>query len=120
MALQTLKVWAKSLVPDSVKGNEQIREIRDEEWLQGWGRLAGVTNQQLNSLFRLITQHSAPADVCAYLYPDSAPITDVMLKLDGQSITSASHPVLFETYGGNLPDLTSEQVTGFIWVVRKQ
>ena len=82
-ALQTLKIWCKDIIPDSVKGNTQVKQIRDEEWLQGWGRLSGVTTQQLNSLFRLLTQHSSPTDIAPYLIPVSETITTEMLKMDG-------------------------------------
>lgn len=120
MALQILKVWASNIIPDSVKGNNQAREIKDEEWFQGWGRLAGVSAQQVNSLFRLITQHSAPSDICPYLYPSSSFIYSNTLEMNGQVITEEETPVLFATYGSNLPDITSEAPTGFIYVIRKQ
>lgn len=120
MALQQLKVWAKQAVPDSVKGNIQFREIRDEEWLQGWGRLLSPTIQQLNSLFRLLTQHSSPSDISPYLYPASGFLYSTMLQMDGQAITEAETPVLFAIYGTNLPDMTADAPTGFVYIVRKQ
>lgn len=120
MAIQQLKVWAKQIVPDSVKGNNQVREIRDEEWLQGWGRLLSPTIQQLNSLFRLITQHTSPTDIAPYLYPNTKTIQSNMLEMNGQSITEEETPVLFDTYSTNLPDMTLDYPTGFIYVVRKQ
>lgn len=55
MADQDLKVWAETLTPDPLKGNNQRRDIEDEEWDEGWGRLSGVTAQQLNQLFYLVT-----------------------------------------------------------------
>ena len=120
MADQILKVWAKEIVPDPVKGNAQRRPIRDEEWLQGWGRLHGASNQQLNTLFNLLTHHAAPSDICAYPFPDTVTITeeDAILEMNGQLITEIDQPVLYATYGANLPDMASDNLTGFVWVVR--
>ena len=120
MALQTLKVWAKEAIPDAVKGNTQFRELRDEEWLQGWGRLFTPTVQQLNSLFRLITQHSSPSDISPYLYPSNATVLGNMLVMDGQAIDEATTPILYQTYGGNLNDMSASAPTGFVYVVLKQ
>ena len=120
MALQQLKVWAKQAIPDSVKGNLQFKVLRDEEWLQGFGRLFGPSTQQLNSLFRLLTQYSSPSDICPYLYPDTAFIYSTMLLMDGQTITEEEAPVLFETYGSTLPDLVNEAPPGFVYIIRKQ
>lgn len=120
MALQQLKVWAKQAVPDPVKGNIQFKEIRDEEWLQGWGRLLSPTIQQLNSLFRLLSQHASPSDVSPYLYPNTKTIQSNMLQMNGQAITEEETPVLFDTYGANLLDMSTDEPTGFVYVVRKQ
>lgn len=120
MALQLLKVWANNILADSLEGNNQVRSIRDEEWVQGWGRNSGVSSQQLNSLFRLLTQHSAPSDICPYLYPDTELVQSNALELNGQTITQAVTPVLYDIYGTTLPDIASTAPTGFTWIVRKQ
>lgn len=120
MILQTLKVWAKELVPDPVKGNYQVRSIRDDEWIQGTGRLVFFTNQIMNSLLRLLTQHSAPEAICPYLVPTSTVLNTETLQMNGQLITAGDQPVLHAVYGDNLPDMDSAAPTGFIYVVRNQ
>ena len=119
MSNQQLKVFASELTQDPVKGNNQRREIQEEEWLQGWGRLHGVTAQQLNQLFYLLTNHAAPSNICPFPYPDTLPVEDNMLHMNGQAISVTDTPTLFSTYGNNLPDMTADNLTGFIWVVRK-
>lgn len=119
MSKQQLKVFASELTQDPVKGNNQRRDIQEEEWLQGWGRLQGVTAQQLNQLFFLLTSSSAPSNICPYPYPDTLPIEDTMLHMNGQAISVTDAPTLFEKYGDTLPDMRTDNLTGFIWVVRK-
>lgn len=119
MADQDIKVWAMETVQDPVKGNLQRRKIQEEEWLQGWGRLNGVTNQQLNQLLFLLTSYAAPSDICPYPYPSTAAIKDTMLHMNGQTITASEAPNIFAAYGANLPDMTPDNLSGFIWVVRK-
>ncbi len=118
MAIQEIQVWAKNVVLDSIKNNAQRREIKAEEWLQGWGRLHSATAQHLNSLMHLLTHHAPPSDVCPYPYPSTATIPSQALQMDGQAITQAVSPQLFETYGGTLPDMTADNLTGMVWIVR--
>lgn len=118
MPSQELEVWAKQDVPDPVKGNSQKREIRDEEWLQGWGRLSGITAQQLNTLFNLVTQYTPPSDICPYPFPNGVAIPDQALVMNGQTITQQDQPELYAAYGATLPDMTADNLTGFVWVVR--
>ena len=119
MATQEIDIWADTIVLDPIKGNPQRRDIRDEEWLQGWLRMSGVSPQQLNSLFNLLTHYSPPSDICPYPYPDSKPLGDKILKMDGvTTITQEGSPVLYEEYGATLPDMTADNLTGFVWVVR--
>lgn len=119
MANQDLEVWAKNLVQDPISQAQQRRPITLEEFLEGWGRLGGVSTQQLNQLFYLITSSSPPSDISPYPYPSTQPIKDNMLHMNGQSITQQDTPELFDVYGSTLPDMTSDNLTGFIWVVRK-
>ena len=120
MALQSLKVWAKELTADPVKGNTQVRTIRDDEWVQGIGRLNNFTAQIMNSVLRLLTQHSSPVDVAVYLVSDSLVLDDQTLAMDGQAITAAEQPALHALYGDNLDDMSSLAPTGHIYVVRNQ
>jgi hypothetical protein len=118
MADQLLKVWAKNTVLDPVKQNAQRREIREEEWLQGLGRLFGFTAQHVNTLFNLLSHHSAPSDICPYVFPSGGVLTSEMLHMNGQTITEADQPYLFAEYGATLTDMTADNLTGFIWIVR--
>lgn len=118
MADQNLKIWALNTVLDGVKGNAQKRLIQAEEWLQGWGRLNGVTNQHLNSLFNMITHYAAPIDTCPYPYKDTAIIPDEALHMNGQTISQTDQPELFKVYGNTLTDMTADNLTGHIWIVR--
>lgn len=119
MADQELEIYASETIIDDVKGNAQKRPIQPEEWLQGILRLGGITNQHWNTLMNLLTHYSPPADTCPYPHKDGVPIPDVALHMNGQAITQAEYPELFKTYGANLPDMTADNLTGFIWVVRK-
>ena len=118
MATQEIDIWADTIVLDPIKGNPQRRDIRDEEWLQGWLRMSGVSPQQLNSLFNLLTHYSPPSDICPYPFPSTGTTTDKMKVMNGQGITQEESPFLFEEYGATLPDMTSDNLTGFVWVVR--
>lgn len=118
MADQNLKIWALNTVLDGVKGNAQKRLIQAEEWLQGIGRLQGVTNQIFNSTLNLLTHYAAPADTCPYPYSASAPIPDEALHMNGQTISQTEQPELFKVYGNTLPDMTADNLIGHIWLVR--
>ncbi len=118
MADQELKEWCKDSVPDPVKGNSQKRPLTDEEFLQGWGRLSGISPQQLNSLFNLITQHSPPTDTCPFPHLASKPIPSTALHMNGQAITSSTSPELHAFYGNTLTDMSASNLAGFIWIVR--
>lgn len=118
MADQELKVYAKQIVLDPVKGNPQRRDILDEEWEQGIQRLGGISCQIFNTLMNLITHHSPPSDICPYPFPSSVTIPDVALVMNGQTITETESPYLYAAYGATLPDMTSENLTGFVWCVR--
>ncbi|AUR94312.1 hypothetical protein NVP1193O_181 [Vibrio phage 1.193.O._10N.286.52.C6] len=118
MADQEIKVWAQESVQDPVKGNLQRRLIKEEEWLQGWGRLNGITNQQLNQLLYLVTSYSAPADTCPYLHKNTQPIPQEALEMNGQTVSVNTSPVLFNFYGSNLDDLTTAAPTGYTYIVR--
>jgi len=118
MADQDLELWAKETFLDPVKGNPQKRTIRDEEWLQGLGRLSGISNQIFNTLMNLVTHYSAPSDICPYPYPVTSVLTSNMLQMDGQAITEIDQPELYAHYGATLPDMTADNLTGFVWVVR--
>lgn len=118
MAEQEIQIFAKQVVLDPVKGSPQRRPLRDEEWLQGWARLQGVTNQQLNMLFNLLTHYAPPSDICPYPFPQGATIPTEALVMDGQAITQQDQPILYAAYGSSLPDMTADNLTGFLWVVR--
>ena len=119
MANQELKIWANTLDIDGVAGNAQRRDLIEEEFIDGWKRLAGVSYQQLNQLFYLLTSSSAPIDTAPYLhYTVGNPVPSVALEMNGQTITEAANPILFGYYGGTLPDLRSEAPTNFTYLVR--
>lgn len=119
MADYPLKIWATQDVVDGVIGNVQKRAIKDEEWRQGIPRLGGITNQQFNTLMYLLSSYSPPSDICPYPYPASKAIPAEALQMNGQSITQAEYPVLVGHYGTTLPDMTADNLTGFVWIVRK-
>lgn len=118
MAEQELKIWALEDTQDPVKGNDQKRTIREEEWLQGLGRLHGFTAQQINTMFNLLTHFSPPADLCVFLHPAGGVLPSTALRMNGQSITLEDQPILYNAYGPNLPDMTAEDLAEFYWVVR--
>lgn len=120
MSLQDLKVWAKTLTPDALKGNDQRRPIEDEEWDEGWGRLAGVSVQQLNQILFLLTSSAPPSHMSVFLVKDTIDITSVALKMNGQAITVQEAPLLFAEYGSSLDDLTADAPTGYSYYIRKQ
>ncbi len=119
MANQELQVWSKNLVQDPISNSQQRRPITDEEFLEGWGRLFGVSAQQMNQMFYLLSSYAPPSDICPYPYPSSKALTTEMLHMNGQSINSTDTPELFNAYGAALPDMTADNLTGFVWVVRK-
>jgi hypothetical protein len=120
MSLQDLKVWAKTLTPDTLKGNDQRRPIEDEEWEEGWGRLSGVTVQQLNQLLFLLSSSSSPSPMAVYLIKDSITVGDQALEMDGQAISVQETPLLFAEYGNNLDDLSADAPSGYKYYIRKQ
>ena len=118
MSDQDLKIWALEEVADPEKGNTQRKIIQEESWIQGWGRKNGVTNQQLNTLFNLLTHYSPPTDFCAYPHPVGESIPVTAIHANGQPLSETLQPVLFSVFGNNIPDLSSDNLTGFIWVFR--
>lgn len=120
MPIQDIKVWSSTLITDDLEGNVQRRPIDEEEWLEGWGRRFGVSNQQMNQLLYLLTSYSAPVNTSPYLVSSGITLSETSLLMDGRQISSDSHPFLFEVYGNNLPDLRSEAPAGFVYVVRAQ
>lgn len=117
---QELKIWANTLGTDGVAGNTQRRDLTEEEFIDGWKRLSGVSYQQLNQLFFLLTGYSSPSEVAPYLfYTDGgATLPSTALTMNGQSISSSSNPILYEHYGSTLPDMTEDAPTGFVYIVR--
>ena len=118
MADQDLRVYALDEIADPLKGNPQKRTIRGEEFVAGLARDEGITAQLWNTMMNLVTHYSPPSDICPYPFPNTGTITDVILHMNGQAITEEDQPVLFEQYGGNLPDMSADNLTGMIWVVR--
>ena len=118
MAYQELKIFSSQEVSDPVKGNPQLNEIKDEKWIQGWGREHGVTSQDLNTLFRIISEYSPPTDYCAYPHPTSVTIPDTAIE-NGSAITEEGQPELFKVFGNTLPNMSADNLTGFVWVFRK-
>ena len=120
MANQELKIWANTLGIDGVAGNAQRRPLNEEEFIDGWKRLAGISYQQLNQLFYLLSSYASPIDTTPYLhYTIGNPTPSTALELNGQSITSVETPNLFSYYGSTLPDLTANATAGFTYLVRK-
>lgn len=116
---QELKIWSNTLDIDGVAGNTQRRDLTEEEFIDGWKRLAGVSYQQLNQLFFLLTSSSSPIDTTPYLhYTVGTTIPSNALEMNGQTLSAAGNPVLFGYYGGTLPDLRSEAPTNFTYIVR--
>lgn len=120
MANQELKIWANTPDIDGVAGNTQRRDLTEEEFIDGWKRLAGVSYQQLNQILYLLTNYSSPSEITPYLFytGGGATLPSTALTMNGQSITSASNPILYEHYGSTLPDMTDDAPTGFVYVVR--
>lgn len=120
MANQDLEVWSSQLAADAVAGNQQRRPLTEEEFIEGWKRLFGVSNQQLNQLFYLLSSYAAPIDTAPYLhYTVGTSIPSVALEMNGQTINSTDTPELFAYYGSTLPDLTTTAPTNFTYLVRK-
>ncbi|CAH9012960.1 conserved hypothetical protein [Vibrio phage 501E54-1] len=117
MAYQELKIWSSTEMQDPVKGNSQINEILEEKWIQGWGRLHGVSAQDLNTLFRIITEYSPPTDYCAYPHPANVTVPSTAIE-SGSSITAEDQPELFKVFGNTLPDMSASNLPNFIWVFR--
>ncbi|AUR84729.1 hypothetical protein NVP1063O_062 [Vibrio phage 1.063.O._10N.261.45.C7] len=120
MSLQDLKVWAKTLTPDTLKGNDQRRPIEDEEWDEGWGRLSGVSVQQLNQILFLLTSSSSPNPFAVYLVKEGISAGSQSLEMNGQGITIQETPLLFAEYGNNLDDLSADAPSGYKYYIRKQ
>lgn len=122
MSLQVLKRWASELIIDPLQGNSQRRPLIEEEFLEGWSRNFGVSNQQMNQLMFLLTSHAAPVGTTPYLNYDAVPLNSETLRMEGQAITEEEYPQLFGYYGASLPDIntTSPAPAGFSWVVRAQ
>lgn len=121
MALyQNLKIWAKSLTPDPEKGNTQRRIIKDEEFESGMLKGESFSAHIINQMFFLFSSHSTPHPNCVFLLKDGITVPDTLLKMDGSVIIESEAPVLHALYGGTLPDLTSQNITGHVWVIRKQ
>lgn len=120
MSLQVLKRWASELIVDTLQGNSQRRPLIEEEFLEGWGRNFGVSNQQMNQLMFLLTSHAPPVSTVPYLNYDIVPLNSETLKMEGQTLTEEEYPQLFSYYGSSLPDIntTDPAPTGFSWVVR--
>lgn len=118
MANQELKIWSEDVKNDPIAGNQQRRLITDEEFLDGWLRLTGVSYQQLNQLFYLLTNYAAPVDTAPYLHFSSISVPDSALEMNGQAITEVDNPILYTYYGGTLPDITASAPAGFTYIVR--
>ena len=117
MSVQNLQIWASEEVTDS-SGIAQRRDLKTEEFLHGWRRLGTMSTQQLNSMLYLLSTYSAPYAHCIYQMPDSVDTPSTALDCDGRTFTEEDYPNLYAIYSGNMPDLSSEAVTGFKYVMR--
>lgn len=120
MTIQELKVWAENPIQDGVAKNYQRRDLRDEEFMEGWARLAGLTYQEINQLFYLLSSYSSPLSVAPYQhYIASNAVPSTALEMNGQTISVNDVPELYAYYGATLPDRTGELPTGWTYIVRK-
>ena len=118
MSIQNLEIWASEEVIDGETEIAQRRDIQSEEFLNGWKRLGTVSAQQMNGILYLLSSYSPPYAHCAYQIPSSVVTPSIALDLDGSTFTEEDYPELYAIYSGTLPDLSSEAVTGFKWVIR--
>lgn len=120
MAIDDLEVWCQELVTDELTQNTQRRTIFDNEYLEGWLRQQTVSTQQLNQLFYLLTSYSPPNIFTVHYVDSSTPVTIAEIACDGGSFLEADAPLLYEQYGGTMPDFTGDAPTGTRPVMRKQ
>ena len=118
MALQELKIWAKTLNNDMLTLTDQRRDIEDEEFLDGWLRTSPASSQQMNQLFYLLTTYANPFPNAPVIYPSALDIPSVALEMNGQTITEEDYPNAFAIYGGTLPNITASAPTGFTYIIR--
>ena len=119
MADQLFKTWAEKKKNDNLTSSDQRRDIKDEEFQDGWLRLKSVSAQQLNQLFYLASVNCNASYGAPELRYSAAGVPDTALEMNGQAITQLGYPNLFSIYGAALPDLTSEAPSGFTYIVRK-
>lgn len=113
---QELRVWSETLITDSVNGSPQRRQLIDSEFNRGWTYQQTVTAQQVNQLMYLLTIYSSPSPATPFVYPDTLPVPDIALEMNGQATPAGS--ILEEMYGANLPNIVADAPTGFTYIVR--
>ncbi|HDG1611215.1 TPA: hypothetical protein PFD71_003105 [Vibrio cholerae] len=120
MAIQDLKEWCQIPKVDDVTEIEQVRPLVDEEFINGWQRQQTVSTQQVNQLFKLLTNYAPPSPTCIYYQDSSIPVNSVSIIADGRTFTQEEAPELFEIYGGTMPDKTVGAPAGTTPIMRKR
>ena len=119
MPLQDLKTWCRDLVVDAETLNTQRRDINSNEFQQGWLRLDSISAQQLNQLFYLLTSYSSRVVTQVYFVDSNQSIPQTVIKADGGSFLKEEAPLLFEIYGGTMPNFTNSAPSGTTPVMNK-
>lgn len=119
MAIQELKVWAKTLKTDTETNFQQRRDITDEEYMDGLGKLTSFSAQQFNQMMFMLSSYAAPHWSCPHLVLATVTGPDIY-HMTNQTLTAANEPELFALYGSTLttPDIAAP--TGYVYAVRKQ
>ncbi len=121
MAIQNLEVWARELVNDPVAGNHQRRSITEEEFLNGWGRGAGVSDQQMNQLMYLLSAYASPYPFLPVPYPSASTTPATCIDyVAGGSISETDTPQLYEFYGSTFPAVPYTLTAGWKFIIRTQ
>lgn len=120
MSIQDLKTWCQAPEVDPLTEIEQVRPLVEEEFLSGWKRQQTVSTQQVNQLFRLLTQYSPPNPACIFFQDNTIPINSVTIIANGQAFTEEEAPELFTIYSGTMPDFTGVAPAGTVPVMRKR
>ena len=109
------------MVQDPIAGNQQRRPLTTEEFLNGWGRQAGVSDQQMNQLMFLLSSYANtyPFEPQPYPSAQTTPSTCVDF-ISGGVIVQAETPFLYEFYGSTFPSEPYTLSAGWKFIVRKQ
>ena len=119
MTIKALEVFARTVEIDAKTGTEQVRDLSPSETEKGWLNLGTVSAQQLNGIFKVITQHVgcnpfAPQPILASATTPSTAVDWV----DGGSIPITAVELIAH-YGATFP-VYQTPPAGWKYIVRHQ